>query len=170
MIAMFNTVISHIKNGAREIECMVFGGDRATLYDVSPWGIDAAPPKKQRGVCDREGRFILGYQGVEKKADYGELRIYATDKDGAVVSEVHMYSSGKIAVEKGTVLEVNIPAVFNNPATFNEPVAINSALTHKGDLNSSGGSFKHEGVNVGSTHGHRIKSGSSSPGPTDVPQ
>ncbi len=164
MLSMFNAVLSNIKDGIREIQSVVYGGDNVTLYDVSPWGIDAQPPKNARGVCDREGRFVVGYRGVDKTASDGELRVYATDKSGNVVSEVHLFSSGKIAVNKGTQLELNVPVVFNKSAKFND------AIEHNGDFKSSGGSFTHNDVNIGSTHKHAIKSGSSAPGPTDVPQ
>lgn len=157
MNSMFKVILSEVINGVREIQCAVFSGDNVTLKDVTPWGIDSQPVKDAKGFCDREGRFIFGYQGLAKKSKDGETIVYSTDESGKRVAAIHLTNNGEIIILEGLKLICNIEAEFNG-------------IKNNGDFKSKGGAFTHNGVNVGSTHVHGIKSGSSAPGPTDVPK
>lgn len=72
------------------------------------------------------------------------------------------YGATTIYLAKDGSMEVNAPAgtVWNGPGTLNGDWTHNGNLTRNGDLtgngsiSQSGGSFTHDGTNVGATHRH----------------
>ena len=180
MIKMFTVTLSSIRNGIREIQAVVFGGDSVTLNDVSPWGIDSQPVKDAKGICSREDRFVLGYQGLAKKAKNGETILYSTDEEGNQVTAIHLTNKGEVIVKEGLKFICNIAAEFNAEVLMNntldvmkgvslnstllvaKDVTIESNLTSKKDIIDKSGSMAQIRL-IYTGHNHNTSVGPTSP-------
>ncbi|UKA27198.1 hypothetical protein IHC93_19945 [Photobacterium damselae subsp. damselae] len=127
---MMKSIVSKVVKGIREIQCEFYKGDTVTLFDVSPWGVDSQPIKGARGVGDREGRFLIGWQNTSKKAKDGETRIYSTNENGDVVAEIYLTSQGEIKISKGKKLIIDIDTEFTCDSVTHNGVSIDNSHLH----------------------------------------
>lgn len=88
-----------IEKGVRIAKVLRLGDDDVqTAQDAAPWGIDGNPLPDTLAVyaetLDKGAPVIVGYINEEQLAGVGELRTYATDSEGNVVTHVWLKNDG----------------------------------------------------------------------------
>lgn len=76
--------------------------DVQTSYEVSPYGIDAAPVKDMIAIYAPTGEqgktVLLGYVNRKQLATAGELHLYSTDSNGTEKFRIKLRGNGTVEV------------------------------------------------------------------------
>lgn len=123
-----------------------FSFDAHESAQIAPYGDDSCPVSGLKGVKSKTStdsiHVILGYFGRNPKAQTGEKRLYATDKDGNFVCSVWFKNDGSI--------EFNNDPDETTPANFG--VKYNELKTQFEQLKSDFGTL----LTKYNTHTHAV--------------
>ncbi|APZ82884.1 hypothetical protein [Flavobacterium phage FL-1] len=88
-----------IDQGKRIIKVLTMGG-AATAKEVAPFGIDSQPPPDMSAIysetANKDEAVLLGYINKSQLAGPGEVRAYAVDGSGNVVSFLWLKNDGNL--------------------------------------------------------------------------
>lgn len=69
--------------------------------ECMPYGLDSNPVNNMKAVYIQNSGgqlVVIGYINVNQKADVGEFRVYATDKDGNLQGSIWLKNTGEIDI------------------------------------------------------------------------
>tara|TARA_R110002167_G_scaffold110087_4_gene280360 strand:+ start:21415 stop:21936 length:522 start_codon:yes stop_codon:yes gene_type:complete len=111
MVKISQIISSSIDKGRRILKILRLGKDDIqTSFESMPYGIDSVPVKDliaiQMETGERGKTVIVGYINKNQIADVGELKIFATNAQGAEQGFIHLKNNGVITAN-GTAIELN---------------------------------------------------------------
>lgn len=103
MLTLIKVISNAVEAGFRKIKIRRYGnGDVQTASQVSPFGIDAAPPVGMVAVfseTNKKGKpVIIGYLNKSLLAANGEIRLYSLDSDGALATFIWLKADGTMEI------------------------------------------------------------------------
>jgi hypothetical protein len=101
MIAIFKLISTAIESGKRIIKVNGFGRvDTRTASEAMPYGIDSNPIAAMEAVysdtSNNGQRIVIGYINTQQLSEVGEMRLFATDANGAEKTRVWLHADGTI--------------------------------------------------------------------------
>lgn len=153
-----------------DIKIDIGGGDVRRAKHMQPNGDDSHPLPQDFAVtvavAGTGQHVVVGYYDPleQDKTQPGDKRIYSRDSGGASIADVWLKSDGSVTINNGSgtiVLQPGGQVVINETCTVDTDGTVTAPKGVFTDSLIAGGK---EIIN----HNHRILSGSSAPGPTDV--
>ena len=101
MVKISQIISSSIDKGRRILKILRLGKDDIqTSFESMPYGIDSVPVKDliaiQMETGERGKTVIVGYINKNQIADVGELKIFATNAQGAEQGFIHLKNNGVV--------------------------------------------------------------------------
>lgn len=121
MIRLGKVIGTQIDRALRRIKAQILGGsDVQTPYEASGFGIDTNPPINTRAlVMQSEGQrsYVIGYINTSRIVEVGGNRIYSTDENGELATDIIIRANGTIEIAGDSDYMVRYSAL---EASFNE--------------------------------------------------
>lgn len=101
MLNVVKIISDSVEGGRRFLKFLRFGKrDIQTAYESLPPGVDAVPIKDMKaifGKTESNGKtVIIGYINTAQISKSGEIRIFATDKNGSLKRFIHLKDDNTI--------------------------------------------------------------------------
>lgn len=122
MISVFKLISTSLDTAKQLIaKVTIFGkGDTKQPKELGSYGIDSRPIEDTRGVFASTTTFgkyyVLGYININRKAEVGEMRTFATDENGTFKYNIWQRADGTVLIGNS-----DVPADYTNFAVkYNE--------------------------------------------------